>query len=120
MDLAIALLLFYYVGKSKDERGEDLKNGWFGLALLFSVLGAVGVACQKLSRPPKIHNAQGQAVTVIGGADGPAAIVVAGHGRPSPWRAGWGHARLARSGWGRFPGPGDPSLLHISQPPRPY
>ena len=85
MDLAIALLLFYYVGKSKVERGEDLKNGWFGLALLFSVLGAVGVACQKLSRPPKIHNAQGQAVTVIGGADGPAAIVVAGHGRPSRW-----------------------------------
>ena len=77
MDLAIALLLFYYVGKSKVERGEDLKNGWFGLALLFSVLGAVGVACQKLSRPPKIHNVQGQAVTVIGGADGPTSVYVA-------------------------------------------
>ena len=38
MDLAIALLLFYYVGKSKVERGEDLKNGWFGLALLFSAV----------------------------------------------------------------------------------
>ena len=102
MDLAIALLLFYYVGKSKVERGEDLKNGWFGLALLFSVLGAVGVACQKLSRPPKIHNAQGQAVTVIGGADGPAAIVVAGHGRPSLWWTVWVHACIAVSRWARF------------------
>ena len=102
MDLAIALLLFYYVGKSKVERGEDLKNGWFGLALLFSVLGAVGVACQKLSRPPKIHNVQGQAVTVIGGADEPAAIVVAGHGRPSLWRTVWVHACIAVSRWARF------------------
>ena len=79
-----------------------MKKGWIGWALLFGALGAVGVACQKLSRPPKIHNAQGQAVAVTGGADGPAAIVVAGHGRSSLWRTVWVHACIAVSRWARF------------------
>lgn len=74
-----------------------MKKGWAWIAALFSALAAVGVVYNKMKKLPNIHRHEGHAVTVIGGADGPAAIFVATRARPSLWRTVWVHGCIAVS-----------------------
>lgn len=84
------------------KEADGMKKVWICLAALFSALAAVGLACNKLKELPKIRNDEGHAVAVIGGADGPTAIVVAGHSRSSLWRTVLVHACMALSRFAQF------------------
>lgn len=74
----------------------ELKRNALWLAVLFGALAAAGMTLNRMKKLPKVR--QGDAhVAIIGGADGPTAIYMAGKSVPCVWRVVWVRACLALS-----------------------
>ncbi|WP_195983774.1 hypothetical protein [Clostridium sp. D33t1_170424_F3] len=73
-----------------------MKRNALWLAILFGALAAAGMTLNRMKKPPQVR--QGDAhVAIIGGADGPTAIFVAGKSVPCIWRVFWVRTCLAVS-----------------------